>query len=238
MVRGTRSRLRLFAGLLLLSGALAPSVAHAQDADDFDTIDQADVLQKQAIKAAREDNWKLARQLAEEVLTLDVSYATAPSRLVLARALQKDENFEGALYELRQLERLEGVPDKVVEEVAEMRAETEALKARAERLASRAAPNPNRNIGIGLLAGGAAPVLVGGLFVGNDMHHAAQQEDSGTWAVIGAPLLATGVILEVVGAVLVARSGRPTTTTARVQLDGLAFGVDGDQVWVGVTGRF
>ena len=235
MVRGLRSR--LFVGLLLVAGALAFPSSRAVAGDDFDAIDQADVLQKQAINAAREGNWKLARGLAEEVLTLDVSYATAPSRLVLARALQQDENYEGALYELRQLGRLEGVPDKLVEEIALLRAETEAQLARAERLASRPPPPPERAIGIGLLAGGAAPVLVGGVFVGNDMHHAAQDKESGTWAVIGAPLLATGLILEVVGAVLVARDRRQGRRAA-LRFDGVAFGVHDDQVWLGVTGRF
>lgn len=225
------------AGLLTLACVVTPRPLLAGSSADFDAIDQADVLQKQALRAAREGNWKLARGLAEEVLTLDVSYATAPSRLVLARALQQEENYEGALYELRQLERLEGVPDKLVEEIADLRTETEARMARAERLAARPAPSPNRDVGIAFLAGGAAPVVLGGVFVGNDLHHAVEAEESGTWAVIGAPLLATGAILEVLGAVLLSRS-RPTGSRAGLQVDGVAFGVDGDQVWLGVTGRF
>jgi hypothetical protein len=222
----------------LLLTACLPVLAHASD--DFDAIDQADVLQKQAIKAAREGNWKVARQLAEEVLTLDVSFATAPSRLVLARALQQEENYAGALYEIRQLERLEGVVDRLLDEVASLRAEIESIKAKEERQASRAAsPSvaPDRNVGIGLVAGGIAPVFLGGLFIGNDIHYASQDQESGTWAVMGAPILATGVILEVVGAALIARGGK-SARTAKVQFDGVAFGADRDQVWVGVTGRF
>ncbi len=229
-----------------------PMRARAQSAD-FDAIDQADVLQKQALKAAREKNWTLARSLAEEVLTLDVSFATAPSRLVLARALQQEENYPGALYELRQLEQLDGVADKIVEEVAELRAETEALQARAERLAARPEGGDDRNAGIGLLVGGAAPLVLGGLFVGTDINHAAQQEESGTWAVIGGPILATGVILEVVGAGLLARSRRsaraaslssaePWLAQVRrpvpLRVDGLSFGVDGDRFWLGLSGSF
>ena len=234
MVRGPRSWHWLLAGAFLLAAVAGPGHACAQD---FDAIDQADVLQKRAIAAAKEGNWALARQLAEEVLTLDVSFATAPSRLVLARALQKEQNFPGALYELRQLEQLEGVSDKLLDEVADLKAETEAMQAREERLAARPEGPPDRGVGIGMLAGGAAPLIVGGVFVFNDVHHAAQQQESGTWAVIGGPILATGIVLEVVGAALLARDRRPTGR-ASFQIDGLAFGADPDQVWLGVVGRF
>ncbi len=233
-MRGSPCWPGLLLGALLV--AAAPSQARAEGVD-FDAIDQADVLQKQALKAARAGNWALARQLAEEVLTLDVSFATAPSRLVLARALQQEKNFDGALYELRQLERLEGVPDKIAEEVADLRAETEAMRARAERQAARPSGVAERNAGIGFLAGGAAPLVVGGIFVANDAHHAAQGTDSGTWAVIGAPVLATGVILEVVGAALLTRAPRRATAST-LRLDGVAFGLDADRLWLGVTGRF
>lgn len=222
----------------MLSGALASAPTCALAAGDFDSIDQADVLQKQAMQAAREGDWKLARKLAEEVLILDVSFATAPSRLVLARALQVDENFDGALYELRQLERLEGVDSRVLEDVASLRTEIEVAKARAEWEASRPARDEpsDRGVGIGLLAGGAAPVVLGGFFLGNDINHAAQGEESGTWAVIGAPVLATGVILEVVGAALLSRSAKARTSGLRI--DGVTIAADGDSVLIGIGGRF
>ncbi len=234
MVRVTRYRIRLLVAVVALCLA-APSVVLAQD---FDAIDQADVLQKQALKAAREGNWKVARQLAEEVLILDVSFATAPSRIVLARALQKEDNYAGALYELRQLERLDGVEDRFLEDGAALRAEVESQQARAQRQAERkAAPAvPERSVGIGLIAGGVAPVVVGGLFVGSDVHYASQGTESGTWAVMGAPILATGIVLEVVGAALVAKGGKTPKTAFR--LDGVAFGMDSEQVWLGVSGRF
>ncbi len=233
--------------LVLLAAALlcAAPTAHAQDVGGFDTIDQADVLQKQAQKAADEGNWRLARQLAEEVLTLDVSFATAPARLVLVRALEAEENYDAALYELKQFFRLKGLEPDVVEQGKRLERRVVARRdgdyAPAPTLRTR--PAPPRGAGIGLMIGGGVPLVLGGVFVFNDVHHAVQGNDSGTWAAMGAPILGIGVALEVIGAVVIAKSrpsgqARPSAARPVPRLDGFSLGYDGEGVRLGLRGRF
>lgn len=231
----------LLAAVLLCA---APRVL-AQEVDGFDAIDQADVLQKQAQKAADEGNWRLARKLAEEVLTLDVSFATAPARLVLIRALEAEENYDAALYELKQMDGIKGLEPEVLEQAAKLerrvRARRDGDYATAPVRTARA-PAP-RGAGIGLMVGGAVPVVLGGVFVFNDVAHAAQGNESGTWAAIGVPVLGVGLALEIAGAVVIARSrprgqAVPAASRPAPRLDGFSLGYDGDSVRMGLRGRF
>ena len=94
---------------------------------------------------------------------------------------------------------------------------------------------PYHGPGIGLLAGGAAPTIVGLWFIGSDARWAAEGVDSGTWAAIGTPLLVTGLVLEGVGAVLLATAPKAGKRRARVSAaptlapttNGFAFGLQG-----------
>ncbi|MCO4773412.1 MAG: hypothetical protein KDA24_25490 [Deltaproteobacteria bacterium] len=61
---------------------------------------------------------------------------------------------------------------------------------------------------IGLVAAGAAPLVVGGMFIGWDIDFAERGIESGTWALIGAPLLLTGIAAEVIGLALLAPKKR------------------------------
>ncbi len=108
-------------------------------------------------------------------------------------------------------------------------------QAAAQRATTPLASRQQRAGGIGLLAGGAAPTIVGLWFIGSDARWAAEGVDSGTWAAIGTPLLITGLVLEGVGAVLLATAPNAGKRTARVSAtptlgptaNGFAFGLRG-----------
>lgn len=124
-------------------------------------------------------------------------------------------------------------------EAERRRADQERARAEQERLAARAATpqavRQQRAGGIGLMAGGAAPTIVGIWFVATDAHWAGQGVESGTWAAIGAPVLVTGVVLEAVGAALLATA--PNAGKRRVQVSGTVAPTQGGMSF-GLTGRF
>ena len=197
------------APVLLLLATLAlllPRLTQAEDGD-FDRLDRADRLMDEAVAAAKAGEWLTAKELAETVLTLDDSFATAEARWVLIQALEWEGLYDASLYELSRYAALEGLPE-------ERQGEAERLQARlvskrdgtwrpGRARAARLAP------GIAMVAGGAVPLIVGLSFVGNDIHYASIGVESGTWAAIGTPLLITGLALDITGIILLARPPAP-----------------------------
>ncbi len=212
----------LTALLLLLGAGAVPTLASAQDGDiDLDAMDSAAALQADAIAAALEGRWAEAKDLAIRALEREASITTAQARLVLARAHEALGELDAAE---RQVDNYLALP--LLERDREKGVETKERIARAcaardtPPSTARTTPTPTpratarpgldaaarqrRAGGIGLLAGGAAPTIVGIWFVATDAHWAESGVASGTWAAIGAPTLVTGLALEVVGAVLLA----------------------------------
>ncbi len=193
--------------LVCLATLVAAAPAHAQSGDDdegdFDRIDRADELMNEAQAAAEAGDWDKAKELAETVLTLDDSYATGEARLILVRALERLESYDAALYELRQY--------LTFALTNEERLAAERLGARIEAKRDGTYVRPRRPLpvtkraGIGLVIGGAVPLVLGTTFIGNDAFWRSQGVPSGTWSVIGTPLLITGLALDVVGIILLVR---------------------------------
>jgi len=176
-------------------------IAQAQDDDiDLDALEtleeDAATLQAQAITAAVDERWDVARDKAQAALTLDTSVRTAQSRLVLARALEALGELDDALREvdtylalpLLERDKARGA-DTRERIVARLRAkERQAADARnaARRRDARStvplAVRQRRAGAIGMLAGGAAPTIIGLWFVGTDLNYASRGIESGTWA--------------------------------------------------------
>lgn len=202
--------------LLLPRTALAADPAEGDDGD-FDRLDRADRLMDEAVAAAKAGDWLTAKELAETVITLDDSFATAEARWVLIQALEWEGLYDASLYELSRYESLEGLPEERVQEAERLRTRLEGKRDGSWRpgpgkgRASRLGP------GIALVAGGAVPLIVGLSFVGNDIHHASTGVESGTWAAIGTPLMITGLALDITGIILLARppGPRPEASVAR-----------------------
>lgn len=235
-----------------------PALAAAQDADediDLDSVEtlaeDAATLQSQAIAAAVDERWVIAADKARAALTLDTSVRTAQSRLVLARALEALDELESALHEvdiylaLPLLERDKAKGDSTRERIvgrlrARDRAEADAREAERRRAARSTVPTGVRQRqygGIGLMAGGAVPTILGVWFVGTDLNYASRGIESGTWGAIGAPLLITGLTLEAVGAVVLATNRRPARS-ARLHLQPIVAPDPQGGVQAGITGRF
>jgi|GEM_PF-1654080 len=244
---------RAFLGLCLLCALALAAPAWAQGGDiDLDAIDSAAALQADAIAAAVEERWTEAKELAIRALEKEASVTTAQARLVLARAYE-------ALGELaaadRQIDNYLALPllDRDRERGVEVKNRLVAALRRVEQpTAPRSAPPQQARVpratgavsaatrqqragGIGLLAGGAAPTIVGIWFVATDVHWAQNGVQSGTWAAIGAPVLITGIVLEAVGAALLATAPNAGKTRVRVSA-GIAPSPDG--LSLGVWGRF
>ncbi len=196
---------------------LVPAGVRAEDGD-FDRLDRADELQDEALAAAEAGDWETARALAETVLTLDDSYATAPSRYVLVHALEAGESYEAALYELKRYLEVEGLDDADRRAAERAQERIEAKAAGTWRGRGRALPPLGRRGAIGLMIGGAAPLVLGATFVGADVRWASLGVQSGTWAAIGAPFLALGLTLDVVGLVGLVRAGRAAPAPAAARL--------------------
>ncbi len=210
-------------GLALL---LAPMPVLAEDGD-FDRLERADVMQEQALAAAEAGDWETARSLAEAVLTLDDSYATAPSRYVLVRALEYEKSYEAALYELKRYLEVEDLTEADRKAALRARDRIEAKGAGTWRGRKQQARPPSARTGVALMIGGAATLVLGTGFVGVDVRWASLGVQSGTWAAIGAPLLAAGLALDVVGLITVLRAttGGPKSTAARLRRPALFLGV-------------
>jgi hypothetical protein len=88
--------------LLALSAAASVRAADGEGEEgDFDRLDRADDLVRQTLAAAEAGDWEDARRLAEDVMFIDDGYATGPARVVLVRALEREEAYDSALYELK-----------------------------------------------------------------------------------------------------------------------------------------
>lgn len=200
---------RVLALLLTVAALVAPRpVLAAGDEGDFDRLDRADRLTDEAVAAAKAGEWLRAKELAETVLTLDDSFATAEARWVLIQALEWESLYDAALYELSQYQALDGLPE-------ERLAEAGRLKTRLESKRDGTwIPEPMRRRGrhlgpgIALVVGGAVPLVLGLSFVATDIHWASQDVESGTWAAIGTPLMITGLALDITGIILLARAPR------------------------------
>ncbi len=223
--------------MVLAVTACRPALARADDDVDFDLVVAADTKVADAQAAAAAGDWETARELAEEALALDDSLATAPARLILVEALRLDGALDSALYELNSYLALPLTP--------EARADAERLDdelsrevARQERRSARRVPS--KGAGIGLLVGGAIPVAGGAYLLGNDIAHLSQGTESGTWAIIGSPTLAVGLVLEVAGAVVLSRSRTQPAPGATVQAPTIlpTVGSDGRAVTLGVVGQW
>jgi len=221
------------AGAALSVLAVGAGPAHAQD---FDQLSEADTTMQAAIDAAEAGDWAEARRLAEIVLALDDSYATAPARSVLVQALENEGSLRSALYEARRYLELELKPDRRETGERIERRLTRLVEGGGTAVPTRSAKGP----GIGLLIGGAAPIVAGGWFLGTDIQYAAQGTDSGTWAAIGTPMLITGAALEVVGAVLIGQAGKESKAAAGAiaPVPTASYDPASGQWLLGVSGRF
>ncbi|MCO4773767.1 MAG: hypothetical protein KDA24_27290 [Deltaproteobacteria bacterium] len=243
--------LRLLATLLIACSAVCAAPAMAQDID-LDAMDSAASLQADAIAAAVDGRWDEAKSLAIRALEQEASITTAQARLVLARAHEALGELDAAQ---RQVDNYLALPlldgdRKRGDEVSDRIRASIARRDRAERppgdepepiRAER--PPPQRRFplevrqqragGIGLLAGGAAPTVVGIWFVATDVKWQQAGVESGTWAAIGAPVLITGLALEALGAVLLATAPNASKRRVRVSAtvvprrEGVAFGLTG-----------
>lgn len=243
--RGLRAWLRvLAAALAAMAQVCPPSLAFgsegggdAGEEGDFDRLDRADAVQEDAIAAAMAGEWRKARDLAESALALDDSFATARARLVLVEALEHEEQFDSALYEIGRYLDL-GLPADQHEQGLRIRSRIEALRARAAHRSDR------RGAGLALVLAGAAPLVIGVGFVGNDVYWAEAGVPSGTWAAIGVPLVAVGVALDITGIGLLARGTRGARTWAALPSSGrpgslgLAVGCDARGWRLEVMGRW
>jgi len=248
--------IRLLSLLILALASLGAGSAWAQDGDeiDLDALDSAAALQADAIAAAVEENWEEAKRLATRALEMEASITTAQARLVLARAHEALGDYDAALRQVdnylalplldRDRARGEEVRERVQARIGRRDAEAGETREpgtaqrdrdRAARAAIPAPVRQQRAGGIGLMAGGAAPTVVGIWFVATDAHWASQGVDSGTWAAIGAPVLVTGVVLEAIGGVLLATA--PNAGKRRVRVSGTVAPTDGGMSF-GLVGRF
>jgi len=183
---------------------------------DFDRIDRADETVRLAVEAADAGDWAEAKRLAEEVMSLDDGYATAPARIVLVRALEHEESYDSALYELKQYFELP-ITQEERDAAVRLQARLEARKDGTYRRPRRPLDR-NGRLGVGLLIGGAVPAIVGGVFLGNDIHWSSLGVESGTWAAIGTPVMLVGLAVDIVGVVMLSRrrSGKAQLADAAV----------------------
>ena len=92
-----------------------------------------------------------------------------------------------------------------------------------------------------MLAGGAAPTIIGLWFVGTDLNYASRGIESGSWAAIGTPLLITGLTLEAVGGVILAVSSTRSPRaprSAQLQIGGGLAPDPRGGIQAGIWGRF
>jgi hypothetical protein len=225
--------------LLAISALLAPSAVQAADDDeedpwededteeeeqaqegDFDQLERVLELQRQALAAARIKDWDRARLLAEVVLTLDDSEFTAGSRLVLVQALESEDQYGAALYELKQYLDLPQISPSNLRRGERIQKRLNSLR-EAELTGEPVSGRSNRKLGqpkvasaVGVLLGGIALSVTGSYLIGVDINWQTQGVRSGTWAAIGTPLLAFGVSLDIAGLVLLGKARRPQASSA------------------------
>ena len=216
----------------------------------FDRLERADELQDLARIALDEGDWQRARELAETVLTLDTSQATAPVRLILAWVLEHEGQYDAALYELRQYLALE-LPEAGIEKGR--RLEVRLRSRLGARSRSRTGGGDillrarrDRAAAVSLLVAGVAPIVVGVGFVINDVRWARLGVDSGSWAAIGTPLALGGIALDLAGLVLLVRGvrlggrGAPRAAVGRrrPELRGFSVSYHGDRASLLLQGRW
>lgn len=228
--------------LLLPRPSLAAEPEGGGDGD-FDRLDRADRLMDDAVAAAKAGDWLKAKELAETVLTLDDSFATAEARWVLIQALEWEGLYDAALYELQRYEALEGLAEDRIEEARRLEDRLESkrdgtwIPEPVRRRGRHLAP------GIAMVIAGVVPLVVGISFIGNDIHWASTDVKSGTWAAIGTPLMITGLALDITGIVLLARAPRlrPGASAAAQRPSpslGLAVGRTTEGWQLAVSGRW
>jgi hypothetical protein len=197
----------------VLLGVLLPSTQHVAAAEegDFDQLDRVNELQQEARAAARAEDWVRARELAEVVLTLDDSVDTAESRLILVRALEQEDQFGAALYELRQFLELP-LSSSLARRGERLRQRILRVEGanRAGMVDFRAGKPAVKRSGVagavGVLLGGITMTVTGTYFIGVDLHWKSQDVRSGTWAALGTSLLLGGLSLDITGIVLLRRA--------------------------------
>ncbi|MEE2828055.1 MAG: hypothetical protein VX498_02610, partial [Myxococcota bacterium] len=197
-----RTNLVLLALALFLLNAPDSAGAAEENEGDFDRLDRVTLLQEQAVAAVKARDWERAREFAEIVLTLDDSEFTAPSRLVLIRALEGEGNYAAALYELGQYTSL-SISPSAARRAERIELRLQKLKSgerQVSQLRSRAPlgvkGSTQRPAAVAMLLGGLAATVTGSYFIGTDIFWSGQDVTSGTWAVIGTPLLVVGVGLD------------------------------------------
>jgi hypothetical protein len=212
----------ILATILALTPLLTPSAVKAEEGD-FDQLERVRSLQRQALAAARGEDWDLARELAEVVLTLDDSAYTSDSRLILVQALEQERHFSAALYELKQYLDLPLLPRNL--------RRGQRLRQRLERLhdaelegglaagigAGGSLGRPRVASAVGILLGGIALSVTGGYFIGVDINWHSRGVPSGTWAVLGTPMLIGGISLDIAGLVLLGKARGPRATIADIR---------------------
>jgi len=200
---------------LALSPVIAPSSLRAQEGD-FDQLERVQELQREALAAARGQDWDRARELAEVVLTLDDSEYTADSRLILVQALENERHFGAALYELRQYLDLSLSP-RNLRRGEQIRKRLDSLRS-AELSAPSGSGRSQRQArlasAVGVLLGGIALSVTGSYLIGVDVNWKVQGVPSGSWAAIGTPMLLGGVSLDIVGLVLLRKARLPQASLA------------------------
>jgi hypothetical protein len=233
-------RSSLYGLVIALITLVTPLVVQAGDPDP-DQRALASELQVTAIEAMSAGDWTAAEERARAALSLDGSVRTSQARFVLARALEQRAEVREALEQIEILLGMELFPQH--------RQKAEEIKTRLEARAPTgpAPPTPEqqRIIGFALAAGGAVPLGLGITFIGFDVSFASQGIDSGTWAILGTTLLATGIALEVVGLHLILTAPKDPGDTAMRRLDwmptaGVFFDprIDETTLQLGVVGRW
>lgn len=249
---------RIVVVVVCLAVAVGPwRAVQAQDEDiDLDALEtleeDAATLQAQAIAAAVDERWDVARDKASAALILDTTVRTAQSRLVLARALEALGQHSDALREIdtylalpllerdraRGTETRERIVGRLRTKDRQAADAREAARRRTARANVPLALRQRRAGAIGMLAGGAVPTIIGLWFVGTDLNYASRGIESGTWGAIGTPLLITGLTLEAVGGVILAVSSTRSPRSAHLQIGGALAPDPRGGFQAGVWGRF
>ncbi len=201
-----------------------PSQSEARAEPNSDATDANEDLFAQiqlgAVEAMMEGDWPTAEQRARAALAIDGGPRASQARLVLIRALEQRGAVVEALSELDVLLGLKLLPQhRSKGEEIKQRLTARAPQPTLEESATTGPVGPvsaktRKATGIGLVAAGAAPLVVGTMFVSWDIGFAAQDVESGTWALIGTPLLVTGIAAEIIGvALLVPKKTKPAAVS-------------------------
>ena len=222
---------------LLVAGWIGVGAPTSADAAEVDATQAAlaSELQVSAIQAMTEGDWTAAEERARAAISLDESVRTSQARLVLARALEQRGATAEAIEELDLLLTLDLLP-RHREKAEEIRARlveagpdsprglhTKGTRGVGPGPAATAPPGlppldlrGRRILAAGLIGGGAVPAGLGITFIGFDASFASRGIESGGWAILGTSLLATGVVMEVIGVHVLVEAGKnPGGSAAR-----------------------